>query len=511
MNRDKCQRRKKSDDEEGDAISRLPEDLLLHILSLLPTREAALTSVLSKRWRDLFTLLQPDSYDFDDSVFMPCLSPEECPRTSFREFVNRVLSRQPNSPITKFSLTCHQGVDKDLVADWTRIALTRGATDLTLIVLFPASRIYSLPSSIFFYSRNLIKLKLGCGRLGIIHHNLFWGDFIFTNLRTLHLDSIDLGRSCESFAHLISRCPMLEELIVNCIRWHHWNSASVCSLTLKTLTIDCEHYLPSMNSFVFKKRRGKLASGNDVFVDPPDARSEFGSRSPHDISFDTPNLLYLNYSDFVARNYPLVKLDSLVEARLDVGSNRRQMHARDSVELRVRWDATNLIMGIQNVQTLHLTSATIEAIEDFCKTVPVFNNLNHLSIESDDERGWQALPLLLINCPSLHTLVFHGLHHRVSDGCGDACDCIPPPPSSSSCLSSCPVKILKILDFGATCGEMSLVEHFLKKLPRLEQVIIVLLHCDSFIEEGCDRFEVSKALEMAPRASPNCKLKVVNN
>ncbi|KAG7566505.1 F-box-like domain superfamily [Arabidopsis suecica] len=464
-------KKRKSSEEELDAINNLPEDVLCHILSFLSTKDAALTSVLSKRWRDLFTLIP--SLDFDDSTFMPCVSPEECPRTTFREFVNRVLALQSNSPITKFSLICHNGVDQDLAETWILKALRRGATDLTLVVLFP-SRIYSLPSSIFFYSHNLIKLKLGCGRLGIIHHSLFWGDIIFTNLRTLHLDSIDLGQRDRSFARLLSKCPMLEELIVNCI-----NMAPAS---------------------------GKFYSNKPLAVD-----SDFGTASPSNVSFDTPNLLYLNYSDFVSENYPLVKLDSLVEARLDVGSNTIQMHARDSEEYEVRWDATNLIMGIQNVQTLHLTSDTIEVIEDFCKTVPVFHNLNHLSIESDDERGWQALPLLLINCPNLQTLVFHGLHHRVTDGCGDACDCISSPsPPSSSCLSSCPVKILKILDFGATCGEMSLVEHFLKKLPRLEQVIIVL-HCDSFIEEDCGPSEVSEALEMAPRASPNCKLNVVNH
>ncbi|KAL1189768.1 F-box/LRR-repeat protein [Cardamine amara subsp. amara] len=500
-------KRKSSEEEEGDVISKLPEELLCHILSYLSTKEAALTSLLSKRWRDLFTLIP--SLDFDDSIFMPCLSPEECPRTSFREFVNRVLALQSNSPITKFSLICHKGVDEDLVGDWIVEALRRGATDLTLIVLFP-SRLYSLPSSIIFYSHNLIKLKLGCGKLGIIHHSLFWGDdFIFTNLKTLHLDSIDLGQKGGSFARLLSKCPILEELIVNCMKWHRWSSASVCSLTLKRLTIDGEQYLPSMDSCIFKYRREKLASGNDNFIDPPAVSSHFGTESPRYVSFDTPNLLYLNYSDFVACNYPLVKLDSLVEARLDVGSNTAQRHVRDSDEYEVRWDATNLIMGIQNVQTLHLTSDTIEVIEDFCKTVPVFHNLNHLSIESDDKRAWQALPLLLINCPNLQTLVFHGLHHRVTDGCGDACDCISPPPPSS-CLSSCPVKILKILDFGATCREMTLVEHFLKKLPRLEQVIIVL-QFDSFLEENCDHLEVSKALEMAPKASPNCKLKVVNH
>ncbi|CAH2064508.1 unnamed protein product [Thlaspi arvense] len=234
---------------------------------------------------------------------------------------------------------------------------------------------------------------------------------------------------------------------------------------------------------------------------------DFGSAEPHHVSFDTPNLVYLDYADGLARNYPLVNLDSLVEARLDVGSTRPQMHARDSSgRYEVPWDATNLIMGIHNVQTFHLTSDTIEVIGDFCKTVPVFHNLKHLSIESDHRRGWQALPLLLINCPTLHTLVFHSLHHCVTDGCGDVCDCIIYP---SSCLSSCPVKILKILDFGATCGEMSLVEHFLKKLPLLEEVTIILDY-ESTLEEDLDLFEVSEALEMTPRASPNCKLRIVD-
>lgn len=94
---------------------------------------------------------------------------------------------------------------------------------------------------------------------------------------------------------------------------------------------------------------------------PQTIPSHFGIASPRYVSFDTPNLLYLNYSEFVARNYPLVKLDSLVEARLDVGSIRShlQVQERGSDEFE-GWDATNLIMGIQNVQTLHITSDTIE-------------------------------------------------------------------------------------------------------------------------------------------------------
>ncbi|KAL1222065.1 F-box/LRR-repeat protein [Cardamine amara subsp. amara] len=419
------------------------------------------------------------------------------------EFVNRVLALQSNSPITKFSLVCHKGVDEYLVDDWLLKALRRGVSDLTLILLFPWSlRKHSpLPPSIFSYGQNLIKLRIGGGNLAFFNYGLFQGDFIFPNLRILHLNSINLGRNNsgtngDQFALLLSKCIVLEELIINCIKWHGWSSASVSSPTLKRLTIDGEQYIPSMDDNIFKAGTKHWSSESGGSGVPYTLVSYFGISSPRNISFDTPNLLHLNYSDFVARNYPL-----------DVGSTLSHLQVQErEPELR---DATNLIMGIQNVQTLHLTSDTIEVIADFCKTEPIFHNLKHLSIESDSERRWQGLPILLINCSSLQTLVFHGLHHRVTDGCGDACNCISPLSSSSSSLSSCPVKILKILDFGATCGEMSLVEHFLKHLRQLEQMIIIL-HSDSFLEEDCDPFEVSKALDMAPRASPNCKLTVVN-
>ncbi|KAF3528997.1 hypothetical protein DY000_02039391 [Brassica cretica] len=500
-------RKNGKENEVGGAINKLPEDLRCHILSFLSTKDAALTSVLSKSWRDLFTLIP--SLDLDDSTFMPDERPEECERTSFMEFVNRVLALHSNSPITKFSVRCHKGVDSYLVGDWIVKALRRGATDVTLILLFPSRLLHTCTHpNIFFHGQNLIKLKVGCGGLGPFQHSLFREDVIFTKLRTLHLNSIDISRHYGDviFARLLSKCPVLEELIVNCIKWHGWKSgASVSSSTLKRLTIDCEHYYHESD---YMLRHGPDEEDSDNLGEPLVVPAHFGTQKPRYVSFYTPNLIYLNYADFVALNYPLVKLDSLVEARLDVGPNQGQMRARDSDEFQAPWDATNLIMGIHNVQTLHLTSDTLEVIADFCKMVPVFHNLNHLSIESDDERGWHALPLLLINCPSLQTLVFHGLYHRVTDGCGDACDCISPW-SSSSCLSSCPVKILNILNFGATCGEMSLVKHFLKKMPLLEQLAIVL-DLDASLEEDLHLSQVFEDLRMAPRASPKCKLEVVN-
>jgi hypothetical protein len=85
-----------------DLVSNLPEEVRCHILSFLPTKHAALTSVLSKSWLNLWKLVP--NLDIDDSEF---LLPEEGKgerdeiRQSFVDFVDRVLALQGVSPIKK--------------------------------------------------------------------------------------------------------------------------------------------------------------------------------------------------------------------------------------------------------------------------------------------------------------------------------------------------------------------------------------------------------------------------
>ena len=123
-----------------DRIGSLPDEVLSHILCSLTTKEAALTSILSKRWRNLFTLVP--NLDIDDSVF---LNPEEGKRErdgilqSFMDFVDRVLASQGDTPIEKFSLKCKTGIDTDRVNQWICNVLQRGATSLELVLDFPGS------------------------------------------------------------------------------------------------------------------------------------------------------------------------------------------------------------------------------------------------------------------------------------------------------------------------------------------------------------------------------------
>ncbi|KAJ4896223.1 F-box family protein [Raphanus sativus] len=118
-----------------DAISWLPDEVLGKILSLLPTKQAASTSVLAKKWRHVFRLVH--TLDFDDSVLLqPEEGKEEWPviRESFRNFVDRTLALQSGFPINNFSLKFHIHESREMayVSAWICNALERGVLEMSL-------------------------------------------------------------------------------------------------------------------------------------------------------------------------------------------------------------------------------------------------------------------------------------------------------------------------------------------------------------------------------------------
>jgi len=104
-------------------------------------------------------------------------------------------------------------------------------------------------------------------------------------LKTLVLDSVEF--CVARFEILFPACPALEELEMANIKVLD-SDATVSSASLKTLKID----------------------------------SSVGSGS---FSFDTPNLVYLGYSDFVAEDYPLANFQNLFEARINLVVTKDQI------------------------------------------------------------------------------------------------------------------------------------------------------------------------------------------
>ncbi|VYS68599.1 unnamed protein product [Arabidopsis thaliana] len=194
-----------------DLLSNLPYELLCHILSFLTTKEAALTSVLSKRWRNLIAFV-PNVDIVDHDFLYPENRKEERSdiRELFMDFVDRVLALQGNSPINKFSLDC-SGVDSDRVDCWIQNVMVRGVSEINLSIF-----VDSLPGvdyNLFpkvFENKKLVKL-------GLSYMSWLDGSIFLPMLKTLVLENVSL--SSDKFEILLHALPALEELVMNHIYW----------------------------------------------------------------------------------------------------------------------------------------------------------------------------------------------------------------------------------------------------------------------------------------------------
>ncbi|KAK9715231.1 hypothetical protein RND81_06G151400 [Saponaria officinalis] len=130
-----------------DRISSLPDELLVNILSSLPTLSAVQTCILSSRWRHLFTLR---NLSIDDREYFgtASLAQSEERRMSFERFVDGVLALHGISPIHKFSLQLQRTSDFDCphLPRWITAAILKGVQHLDLFI---GKHPNALPSCIF--------------------------------------------------------------------------------------------------------------------------------------------------------------------------------------------------------------------------------------------------------------------------------------------------------------------------------------------------------------------------
>ncbi|KAG2308579.1 hypothetical protein Bca52824_028327 [Brassica carinata] len=507
---------------QRDSISSLPDEVLGKVLSLLPTNEAASTSVLSKRWRNLLPLV--DSLDLSDVA-------TGNPR-GFSDFVDKTLLAlltNSSSIIKRFILRCEHKHDSSQVDTWIRTVLERR----NILELRLESSCNHFIEAESFRSNTLVKLTLSSGfcLTGLPPPP---GGLFFPNLKTLSLVLVGF-RDCEVYGYLISGCPVLEELFLRYgppsdFRW-----------------MPLRHNIAVLNPSV---KRLTITYPSRCYREPP-----------HIQVFRTPSLVYLDYSSYAAGLYH-VDLSSLVEARLDLQKERLLYEDEDGNDS--GWgeydyddddgsgfdedhnaiddncsycgdedddsvsdedhdidedeygdgdglhDVTNLVAGISNVKTLHLSSESLEVFHLYCKSMPVFHKLLTLSFESDKERGWQVVPLLLNNSPNLETLLIKGLVHRVTDICGDACVCIARKKmgEETCCLSTCQVKVLKVLGYGGTNRELNQMKHFFGNLEYLETVKVGVKaenrQEDNSVNKKYQR--ITNVLTKLPRASSNCQI-----
>ncbi|EFH57334.1 hypothetical protein ARALYDRAFT_901960 [Arabidopsis lyrata subsp. lyrata] len=186
------------------------------------------------------------------------------------------------------------------------------------------------------------------------------------------------------YQDFISGCHVLEELFL------HYDNDSRC---------------PAWNGLVSSPSIKRL----NIYHNLPELRL----KAYDECWFKTRSLIYLEYSSYVTEKY-VVDFGSLVEARLDLrliddDENENESDEDEAGEdENVFGDVKDLVKGMINVKTLHL-SLILLSNKSRCFTCGVIQfryfKTSSLYFESDKERGWQVVPLLLNNSPNLETLV----------------------------------------------------------------------------------------------------------
>ncbi|XP_021740427.1 F-box/LRR-repeat protein At4g14103-like [Chenopodium quinoa] len=389
-----------------DRLTSLPDELLIRILSLLPTKDAAATSVLSRRLRRVFPLLT--SLDLDISPISLCLEhPYAIERfPTFVSFVDTLLQAHQSQYLTKFRLHvntadfdttyfkyngctvigCKQGCLPHLKSPglytWISYPLNLcGLRELDLRILVREPGDSQLPPAIFTCETlETLKLEVNLG----LDQVFTMPSYRLPNLKLLLFSSLSLSED-GFLPRLVSSCPVLEDLTFKPCT-NHVNITAITSTSLRRLCL--------------------------IMIKWPD----FQEDNSDFVLINTPNLELLEYRDNLAKCYSIPAMHCLVKAVLRIESLLKFEESVPMIEVML-----SLVRPLSYAQHLSLCSFIVQEFDYVDEKVlkdqlPVFPNLTHLELGgggTDNYWNKLLLPLLisqLFTC--LRNTCFHrGTHY----------------------------------------------------------------------------------------------------
>ncbi|PNX92214.1 F-box/LRR-repeat protein [Trifolium pratense] len=220
-----------------DITNKLPEPLISRILSLLPTKDAARTSVLSKKW--MYRWISVSKLDLDDSLFY---NPKK--KTGgvqhFRNFVNRALLLTKGSSLESFSLAMTNKCDISLLNTWiSSVLIPQKIKNLRIhskcewSVSPLASR--SLFNSIFLEE---LVLQMFCCDIEVPTKDVYFGSLKFVKLHEI----IFFNGSSIDYLSLI--LPVLEKFEIRNCDWLFGKGVIVKAPLLESVCIE-QDVMPS--------------------------------------------------------------------------------------------------------------------------------------------------------------------------------------------------------------------------------------------------------------------------
>ncbi|XP_009603961.1 F-box/LRR-repeat protein At3g26922-like isoform X2 [Nicotiana tomentosiformis] len=198
-----------------DRISQLPDEILVHILSFLSVKEAADTSVLSKRWLPLWRYISRLNFDATKPLYEVLLDHKLRKRhmKKYVRWVNHTLQRCKAQRLDQFRVCfdlnkfAQHEIDK-----WLEFAFARQVQRLELDLLKGGENL-RLFDYCYTFPAQLLDLNHYAGQTHSNYVNKFpplWNNF--NSVKVLLLKSVKVtGEVLEFFLH---NCPFLEEMVV---------------------------------------------------------------------------------------------------------------------------------------------------------------------------------------------------------------------------------------------------------------------------------------------------------
>ncbi|KAF5757159.1 putative F-box domain, FBD domain, leucine-rich repeat domain superfamily [Helianthus annuus] len=354
-------------EDVDDRLSGLPEEIHSHILSLMPTKYAVRTSILSKRWR--YSWMFVTNLDFDDIHIDPI------------HIVDRALESYQMSKVELFRVHFSKiRAPESKVSSWIDWAVRLNVRELDIHVIR-----LELPLSLLT-CKTLTKLSIGLsGR----RYNVL-GPQSPVNLPCLKTLDIVLWKTPFLIAfNLIHGCPVIEDL----------------SLEVK----DCgDEKLFKYNIPTLKRLKLTYAYViNDV---------------KNTVVLNVPNLEYLFVGGVLYSSFVMEDLSSLIEASVSI---------RETTDCSLLVDLLKGISGVQSLSlqyfphrqrlpvfsnTKHLELKDLWEPKLIPKLLDRFPRLQHLCIEKPKECLWRD-PKWVPACirTSLTTLKFSKCNGRKYD------------------------------------------------------------------------------------------------
>ncbi|KAI3968363.1 hypothetical protein MKW92_042687 [Papaver armeniacum] len=442
-----------------DRISELPDFLIQHILSFLPTKFIVSTTVLSKRWKNLW--IHVPILDFGDSK--EYVSDDEGKTKRFMDFVDRLLILRNMSTIHKFCFVCDREnchFDPVRVMEWIATAIKCKVEEVILSMGCPADM---LPDSLFT-SESLIKLDIYFPDDTVYYEAMlsFPKSISFPRLRILRLSGIVFLDEI-SVQQLFSSCPLLEDLCLADCFWNKINLLRISAPALKHFTL-INIFMPS-------------------------------SMKSLDLKINAPNLMSIKYCDWLPMDLVVDNSPSLVHVDLCFKNTFDNNSDFDLL--------SKFISKLSGVQRLQLSSyygrkkQILGLVNVIPARVPTFENIH---LETEFLHADTMLKFLQFT-PNLESLVIvGGLPRNTVNENAITLNIVP------RCLLL-HLTTIKVRKFEGVPEELKLVKYFLENARILELLILE----SGFTSKSVPGFEKNDEIMeldlMYPRASTSCKVK----